>query len=56
MNHMLLLSACVCKKGLYQFIYLNFSLYKNFVLTVKSYLMKGYIFHNGKRYLKKQVM
>ena len=53
---MLLLNVYVCKKGGYQFIYLYFSLYKNFMLMVKSYLMRGYIFHNGKQYLKNQVM
>lgn len=40
-------SQCLfVKKGGYQFIYLYFSLYKNFMLMVKSYLMRGYIFHN----------
>lgn len=50
-------SQCLfVKKGSYQFIYLYFSLHKNFMLMVKSYLMRGYVFHNGKQYWKKQVM
>lgn len=51
--------ACIqcqfVKKGGYQFIYLYFSLQKNFMFMVKSYLMREYVFHNGKQYWKKQV-
>lgn len=43
MNHMLPLNVYVCKKGGYQFIYLYFSLYKNFMSMVKSYLMRVYL-------------
>lgn len=50
-------SQCLfVKKGGYQFMYLYFSLHKNFMFMVKSYLMRGYVFHNGKQYWKKQVM
>lgn len=44
------------KKDGYQLLYLYFSLYKNFMMMVKPYLMTGCIFHNGKQYLKNQVM
>lgn len=50
------LSVCVCKKGGYQFIDLYSSLYKSFVLMIKSYLIRGDIFQNGKQYLKNRVM
>lgn len=50
-------SQCLfVKKGGYQFMYLYFSLHKNFMFMVKSYLMRGSVFHNGKQYWKKQVM
>lgn len=50
-------SQCLfVKRGGYQFIYLYFSLHKNLMFMVKSYFMRGYVFHNGEQYWKKQVM
>lgn len=49
-------SFYVCKKGSYQFTYFTFRGIKILVFMVKSYLVRGFIFHNGKQYLKDHVM